>query len=277
MGIFDGTILFSDIDGTLVSNGVIPQRNIEKIEFFIKEGGIFSLATGRHFAANYDIVNAIKGLSLSVVANGSMVYDYKKGQILYEKNLPKTDYHYVNDVIKIGFDCGIEVHAGNRLFTLLKNDNTDEHQTAQNLETTVLSYAEVTKYNWNKVIYMLNDPDDYGKITSIIDITNAESDFIPTCTYINGKKRYYFEQMPKNISKEIGVEKLCEMLNIEKGKCFAIGDFFNDLEMLKNADISATTSEAPDEIKQISDFVGGSCKDGVVADFIEYLTKKFQC
>ena len=40
--------------------------------------------------------------------------------------------------------------------------------------------------------------------------------------------------MPKNVSKDIGIEKLCEILNVEKGKCFAIGDYYNDLPMLKN-------------------------------------------
>lgn len=275
MGIFDGAILLADIDGTLVENGVIPTRNIEKIEFFISEGGVFALSTGRHFSANYDIIDAINGLSLAVVANGGMVYDYKNKQIIYERNIPKKDYHYVNDVLSSGFDCGIEVHAGDRVFTLRKNYNTDEHQESQKLETTVLNYIEATKYNWNKVIYMLNNPDDYEKIALIIDKTNAESDFGPTCTYINGIKRYYFEQVPKNISKIIGIDKLCEILNIEKGKRFAIGDYYNDLTMLINADISATTAEAPDELRNEADFVGGSCKTGAVADFIDYLTEIF--
>lgn len=275
MGIFDGAVLFCDIDGTLVENGTIPQRNIEKIEFFIKEGGIFLLATGRHFTGNYDLVNAINGLSLAVVLNGGMIYDYSTNEIIDEITLPKTDYHYVLDVLKSGFDCGIEVHSGKRVFTLRQNKNTDEHQHSQKLETTVLTYDEAKEFNWNKVIFMLNGPEDYEKIASLIDTTYANSCFMPTCTYIYGKKCDYFEQVPLNVSKEVGMSRLCEILKTEKGKCFAIGDYYNDLTMLKNADISATTAEAPNEIKQQADFVGGSCKNGAVADFIEYLTQIF--
>ena len=120
MGIFDGSVLFCDIDGTLSESGIIPQRNIEKIEFFVKEGGHFALATGRHFAANYDIAKAIKGLSLSVVLNGGVIYDYQKNEILYEITIPKTDYHYVLDIINSGFDCGIEVQAGKRILPYFK-------------------------------------------------------------------------------------------------------------------------------------------------------------
>lgn len=275
MGIFDGSILFSDIDGTILDSGVIPQRNIEKIEYFIKEGGRFALSTGRHFSANNDILSKIKGIGLSVVLNGGMIYNYENNEIFIEKTLPKSDYHYVLNVIESGFDCGIEVHSGKRVFTLLKNVETDDHQKAQGLETSVLTYDEAVKYNWNKVIFMLNGLEDYEKIAMVIDKSNSNSNFSPTCTYIDGRKRHYFEQTPTEISKATAMNELCEMLSVEKGKCFAIGDYFNDLAMLKNADISATTAEAPDEIKNVVDFVGGPCNDGAVADFIEYLTKKF--
>lgn len=52
-----------------------------------------------------------------------------------------------------------------------------------------------------------------------------------------------------------------------------IGDFYNDIEMLKNADICAVPQGSPEEIKALADFVAVSCKDGAVADFIDYLTK----
>lgn len=276
MGIFDGAILFCDIDGTLLENGVIPKRNIEKIEFFIKEGGKFSLATGRHFSANYDIVEAIKGTSLAVATNGAIVYDYVNKNIIFEEIMPKSDHHFVLDVINSGYDFGIEVYAGEKLYTLNKNEKTDEHQESQHLVSDVLSYDEAINYNWNKVLYMLNDEADYEKIISLTSAHKSNCDFIKTCTYIKGNKRYYFEQMPKNVAKDIGMQKLCKILNIDAGKCFAIGDYFNDIAMLKNADISAVTAEAPDEVKQTANFVGGACKNGAVADFIDYLTEIFK-
>ena len=46
MGIFDGCLLAADADETLISNGVIPQRNKDKIKFFELGGGTFMLATG---------------------------------------------------------------------------------------------------------------------------------------------------------------------------------------------------------------------------------------
>ena len=51
MGIFDGCLLACDIDGTLVSGELLPERNVERIEYFVSEGGAFSLSTGRTAAA----------------------------------------------------------------------------------------------------------------------------------------------------------------------------------------------------------------------------------
>lgn len=48
---FDGCLLVSDIDGTLVHDGKIPERNIEKIKEFKKQGGKFTIASGRSFEA----------------------------------------------------------------------------------------------------------------------------------------------------------------------------------------------------------------------------------
>ncbi len=276
MGIFDGAILLSDIDGTLLESGIIPKRNIEKINFFIKEGGCFSVATGRSVTGLSIVVKAFKGLSPSVVANGCMIYDYSKKQPLYEKNLPKSDYHFVSDVLNSDLECGIEVHAGERVFTVSRTAETDDHQRDQGLETSEISFKKACEYNWNKVVFLLNSAEDYDKIHAIVDNNRKQSCFVDTCTFIDGTKRNYLEQVPLNVSKQLAIEELCKILNIEAGKCFAIGDYYNDLTMLINADISATTADAPDEIKQQADFVGGSCENGAVADFIDYLTKKLK-
>ena len=136
-----------------------------------------------------------------------------------------------------------------------------------------ISFEEAKCVKWNKVVYLLNSADDYVKINAIINRDEANSNFLNVCTFIDGTKRNYLEQIPLNTTKQVAIERLCEILKIKDGKRFAIGDYYNDLTMLINADISATTADAPDEIKREADFVGGSCKNGAVADFIDYLTE----
>lgn len=52
-----------------------------------------------------------------------------------------------------------------------------------------------------------------------------------------------------------------------------MGDYYNDLEMIKKADVSAVPYDTPEDIKAYADYIAGRCEDGAVADFIDYLTK----
>ena len=51
----------------------------------------------------------------------------------------------------------------------------------------------------------------------------------------------------------------------------AIGDYYNDLELLQAAHFSATLADAPQDIKVHADMVCASCLEGGVAEFLGYL------
>ena len=220
MGVFSGCLLACDIDGTLMANGKINPRNVEKIEYFMSEGGYFSLSTGRTVGAVGPVLSIIKRVSPSVVANGCMIYDYENKKVLDELFLPEDEYY----IAKMVFD---------------RFDNYK----------------------------------DLAAVKELIAGESSSSRFIDTSAAIGGRKRNYYEQFPAGVSKASELDKLKKMLKIDKGCYFAMGDYYNDLEMIKAADISAVPSETPEDIKAYADFVAGKCEDGAVADFIDYLTK----
>ena len=122
---------------------------------------------------------------------------------------------------------------------------------------------------------MFDSFEDRTKLEEMLENESFSCDFIETTVELDGRARPYFEVVPKGISKATAIIKLAEILNAQKGNIFAIGDYYNDLEMLKAADISAVTADSPQDIKEIADYITGPCKDGAVADFIDYLTEKF--
>ena len=95
MGIFDGCLLASDIDGTLLADKYINPRNIEKIEYFMSEGGYFSLATGRSVGAISMVLDQLKRVSPCIVANGCMIFDYEKDTDLHQEYISKEDYKII--------------------------------------------------------------------------------------------------------------------------------------------------------------------------------------
>lgn len=271
MGKFTGCLLACDIDGTLMESGYINEKNIKAIEHFMNEGGYFAIATGRSVTAISDVTNTLLRISPSVVANGCMIYDYENEKILHQELLPKSDYCFAKEVLDSGLNVGIEVHTGKRIFTLNKTAKTDLHQKYQSLETTVISYEEVVSYDWNKVLFTCDEEKDFEKLKQLSKKYDKTSHIILTGLYLDGEHQKFLEQIPLGVSKATAIRRLGEMFNIKKGCSYAIGDFYNDIEMLENADVSATVAGAPDEIKQMVDFVSCECRDGAVSDFIDYL------
>ena len=85
MGKFDGILIVSDIDNTfLAKDRSIPERNLDAIEYFKSEGGLFTFATGRsHFSLLHAFPNAAELLNVpAVLGNGSYLYDCKAKQLI---------------------------------------------------------------------------------------------------------------------------------------------------------------------------------------------------
>lgn len=273
MGIFSGSLLACDVDGTLEKNGYLNPVNVTMIDYFLKEGGVFSLSTGRSAGAVNPILQKLGRVSPSIVANGCMIYDFENSKILYEKTVDRKDYFIVKLVYDEFPEIGIEIHSGTTVLTVRETNETIDHQTYEGLATEYATFEEACGYSWNKVNFFLNDFSDNDRLRNRFSEVGYGCDFINTSAFLYGKTRHYLEQIPKNVSKAATFLELQKIMKIEKGKAFAIGDYYNDLEIIKTADIGAAAGNAPDDIKAVADYVSVPCDEGAVADFIKYLEK----
>ncbi len=173
-----------------------------------------------------------------------------------------------------GSTVGIEAHRCDIVLTLREQPRPKIHQEYERLKSTDISFTQAENYRWNKVVMLFSNIADRDAVKGMIAKQRTSSDFIDTSAVIAGKKRDYYEQFPKGVSKASALDRLCEILKVKKGCLFAMGDYYNDLEMIKKADISAVPLGTPDDIRQYADYETVRCEDGAVADFIDYLAKK---
>ena len=272
MKVFEDCLLASDIDETLVIDGVVPERNFEKIAFFIENGGAFSLASGRLPSGAAGIAGQFKKLSPSVLGNGSLIYDFKGGKTIFEHTLSKNDYPVIRAVKDNFPHVGIECFYRDIVYVLNGGERISEHLEYESMTPQYISLSELDSLKLNKALFMCRDGEEAERIKSFAATVAKESRLCNTSFKIAGSPRYVVEQIPENISKASAVIKLAELLNIKKGCIYTIGDYYNDIEMIKAADIGAVTADAPDELKSAAAFVTGKAENGAVADFIDYLT-----
>ena len=263
-------LVASDIDGTL-NNKLrrLPKRNEKAIRKFVSMGGRFTLASGRnpqsmekHFR-NFPITD-----TPAVVMNGAGLYDFQKNEMIYfsamsddvmklaveaAKKFPMVD------VIVVAKDIVYITGMGwfGRFFVANGSLN---HKHIKNID-------DVPKENWGKVIFS-GIPMHITKVKK-----HFESMTDPDLTLMSSSIAS-FEILARNTHKGTALLKLAEILGIDKSHTGAIGDYFNDYDMLKSVGVPACCGQAPAELKKISEFVACHCNNGAVADFLEYIEKK---
>ncbi len=274
MGLFDNCLLACDVDGTLLADGYFPPQNIEKIEYFAKEGGKVCLATGRTVPALDPVLAIYDGFSPCVTGNGTVIFDPKTGEILDRICLPESDKELVKKIYNAIPSVGIELHCDRSVYTLRQTGETDTHQSYEFIKSEFIDENAVDLLNINKALYLFDDMDDENATKKIISEDSTESVFIDTRVMIEGVERHYLEHIPPAISKFAGVKRLMKILGIKNENLFCIGDNYNDYQMVKNGYISGCPADATEDVKSAATKIFCAAKDGAVAEFIDYLKEE---
>lgn len=84
MGKFSDVLLTVDFDRTLTApDSTIPKRNMEAIEYFMAEGGAFTVNTGRSIPMYSSLMDVIPVNAPLLLYNGSAAYDKDKGELTF--------------------------------------------------------------------------------------------------------------------------------------------------------------------------------------------------
>ncbi len=272
MKLFEKCLIACDIDGTLMVNGVIPEINKEKIRFFMENGGDFAIATGRSLCAVSDVTSQLSEVTLGTYANGTVIYERAEHKLLFDATLSNAEYGIMFKVIEKFPDVGIEIHYQDNVGVFRGNGETQLHIKYESMRTVDLKKEDLNAISPNKILYLFPSHGQQIKAKAFMETFETESDYVETTVSYYGKQRFFIEQVPKGLSKAIGVKKLAELLGTKEGCVYAIGDYYNDVEMLEAADISAVPNDSPEEVKKLADYITTGAENGAVADFIDYLT-----
>ena len=99
MGKFDGVLLASDFDNTILNTEIprrtgcpippISRRNTDALRYFMANGGRFAVATGRALPAFRLFADQIPMNAPAVVCNGGALYDFQTESYLDIMELPE--------------------------------------------------------------------------------------------------------------------------------------------------------------------------------------------
>lgn len=267
---FENWLVVSDIDGTL-NNKIrkLPKINYNAIKEFTDRGGNFTLASGRLQSSLERNYNRITPNQPAIVLNGAGIYDFNKREMLWRSTIGPKGRAFVKLIseefdeifkrvdIGIYFDDYVYVVKSGLLSKGTMYFDKANHEYVKSID-------DVPQEGWMKVIFWSN-PFTIDKLRSAISkMENPDANFMSSSILT-------LEMLQKDTHKGVGIMKLADMLGIEKSHVAAIGDYYNDWDMLKTVGLPACAGQAPSSIHKICKFEACHCNKGCVADLLEYI------
>ncbi|MCI8331902.1 MAG: HAD-IIB family hydrolase [Clostridiales bacterium] len=234
-----GKIIFSDIDGTFLGiDGARAEKNYEAVASFIQAGGLFTFNSGRMHLDGVvpefeRIVNAPQ-----VLSNGALIRTVN-GEILREEFLDNQIAQSIISMLsqvfspdETGYECFMD-ETGERCYKVFFWAKPEQ---------TVQMHRMVYERYGDEISYFYSCP-------SIIEFMKK------------GASKGHALRFVKRMYEEQGIPLTA----------YAIGDYQNDIEMLKCADVACCPANASDEVKSICRQILCHHSEGAVADLIEHI------
>ncbi len=268
MGTMDGVLLVSDFDDTLVNRKKhLPERTKEALKWFVSQGGLFTLASGRGLAS---VRLQAPGLPIGapvIAANGTQIYDLMQERMLFEAEFQDTAQADFAETLAAFPISAVEIFGDGQNYAVRSNEITKFHLeiTHQHAKEAALEdvpmpwvYAKFEDTHEHleemKRWMMARFGDRYGIFFShpmLLEIT------------------------PGGCNKGTGVIKLAELLGVDRANLYCAGDNENDLAMLEAAAVGFTPAGSTQAALDVADVVVCDCDQGAIADVVEYLKQKY--
>ena len=257
-----------DIDGTLLnSEHKISQKTKEVIEIAANEKQIPVILVSARMPKGILFLQKELNIRQPIICySGALVVD-EKANILSNCGISILDVRQVYNFVK-----EIGVHM-----SLYKDDEwyieeidewAEQESEITNIIPNIIYFTDLfnlwdqEKSGPNKILCMA-EPNKIKALDVLIKSYNSNN------LNIYPSKPTYLEIMPNNVSKTSAIEILMRKFNIKRSEIIAIGDNYNDIDMIQFAGIGIAMGNAPDGVKQYADDITFSNDEDGVAEAIK--------
>ena len=241
-------LLLLDLDGTTVAskgNALPSQRVIDTITEAQKHVKV-ALATGRPFELAKPIIDALHLTDIGVFNGGAELVDMGTSKVHSRKLLTAET---LQELVHLALPFGYNVYTDSDQYDVSISKPEDVTGSAAKL----FIEAVATK----DAIHMLEQLNGVPEASAHPTTSWDDGDVVDIhITHEHATKRH-------------GAEQLIALLGLSKAQVIAVGDSHNDVPLLEAAGLKAVMGNAPDEVKQLADYIAPSLVDDGVADVIE--------
>lgn len=263
MGTFEGYLLVSDMDGTLLnSKGKLSEENKKAIEYFVDNGGEFTLATGRMLPSIKRHIHKMKVTLPVVMYNGTKVYDFNNDEVVWETFLEEERKAIIKVVNEINKNVGIEIYSDETVYVYQSCSRTERFS---KLGYDVIYNVDEDIWNkkWTKVL-IVGEKEELDFVETYLKDSYGDSNIVRS-------SEVYLEVIPRNVSKGQAIKELIAHKNIEGFTVISVGDNMNDVELLEEADYGFCIKNGSEELKKKSKYIAPSNDDNPIEFIVKWI------
>jgi len=252
-----------DVDDTLLTDDLIVTPGTKEALMAAIEKGVFvTLATGRMFPSAKKIAMQI-GFNVPIITyQGSLVKTLMDEQVLYERNVPKDAAQQLFDFCRER-GLHLQLYINDILYVQEDNEKARGYSALSKIPF-------VVEPDFNKLIDLPSTK------MLIIDepayLDEIASELVPLIgdrVHITKSKAHYLEFMHKEGTKGHAIAFMAEHIGCSLEEVIAIGDSWNDHEMIEVAGLGVAMGNALPKLKEMAQYVTSSNNNEGVREVIE--------
>lgn len=266
MKLFEGKLILTDLDGTyLFDDHHISKENRAAVRYFMDNGGLFTVATGRSKAGMEHFFPELEINAPAIIYNGSVIYDFVRKADVLDTCVGQTGFDLYKALEKHFPDAGIEVYANHTPFVA-----QDSFWTRRHFQNVKMQWnprpAEDIPQPWLSLV-LTGEAERLPLMAAFIEARFAGQFFLQYSS------PHMLEVMHPQANKGVAACHLRELLNIRPENVYVAGDGPNDVQLLQSAFHSCAPADACRDVLTIARHILPEYKNHAIAHLISEMEK----
>lgn len=259
-----------DLDGTLLTDEkTITPETVEQLNDLKQDGKYVVIATGRSVFSVRPLLEDYTFPAYYITDNGANVYELDTGRTLHTSTIPRAFLQTMREVMrKYGVHC--DVTTDSCVYVEHLDEEGREKYREYHIEPTAI--GDLREVPEDPVIFtMTAAPSVLDEVVPRLDQQYGDE------LKIVRSGEHFIDIMKAGTTKGTALKRLVAHLGLEAEDTLAVGNYYNDLEMLRYAGLGIAMANAPDDLKAEADAVTlSNNEDGVRVALDKWVLQKAQ-
>ncbi|CAG7627801.1 Sugar phosphatase YidA [Paenibacillus solanacearum] len=258
-------MLAIDIDDTLINDDKqITPGTKQALSQAMAQGVIVTIATGRMYASAQQLANQLELNVPLITYQGSLVKNAIDGAVLYERTVPETAARLLFDYCRHN-ELHLQTYFDDVLYVKERNEKAISYAELSKIPFTVYpDFAELAMKPSTKLL-IIDEPVKLDRVAQELRALLGQQ------VHITKSKPHFLEITHFEGTKGHALTYLASHFGLGLDQVVAIGDSWNDREMLEVAGLGVAMGNAVDALKEIADYVTLSNNE----DGVKHVVDKF--